>query len=245
VKAAGFIILTVSFMPPVFALQAQNDAVTTDNNTSQFQSAYRLAYLQQGGNKMSTALQKNLRKQFSAALETDVDIASLEVEYPGVTNAMVDAILPVAIRQAEDTMPDLLARIAKLYAANLTEGEINEVTAFVDTTSFQRLRTNLEKNLDMSDALAEGLEADVTAEDLNAMVFASAKKTVPDLSLADQLSLADMAVNPSFKKFTKLTPQRQKIEADWNNKSTPEEEAELEAVVTAAMEKFTGLDLEE
>ncbi len=210
----------------------------TSIEKAHYEAAYALADLRQGGPKMTPALIKTMRNQIHQIIKSDPDIAILENEYPGLINAGVDAMMPIVIRQTEAGMPTLFDRQAVLLIKNFSLREIQELDKIFKSPTFRRIRTAAQTNTNLSaveDVVNE--DRDINTSDIDRIQKDTVRNIVPTLSSADNAYLIKTSLNPTFKKFQKLMPQLNAIEAQWSNESTPEQDAEIEAAATKGYEE--------
>ncbi|MEO9467751.1 hypothetical protein [Parasphingorhabdus sp.] len=228
------------------AVQASDAEVADMRDSALFRAAHKLADIHVGGTKMSSEVQATVRTQLKDQFSKMEDFQYLEGEYPGVTQVVVDAAVPIAIRQTEDTIPEFIDRLAAFFAKKMTLDEINDLTDWLTKPTIKRVRSSMDSNFDLGEII-EGSVADedyqISADELERMTIKSAEQTVSKLSGEDIGMLVSFSKQESFKKYQSLKPQAMSIEAEWSNESTPAGEQELETAVTQAIENFTGLDL--
>ncbi len=210
----------------------------TSIEKAHYEAAYALVDLRQGGPKMTPALIKTMRNQIHQIIKSDPDIAILENEYPGLINAGVDAMMPIVIRQTEAGMPTLFDRQAVLLIKNFSLREIQELDKIFKSPTFRRIRIAAQSNVDIS-ALEDFVEVDrdINTSDLEQIQQDTVKNIMPTLSNADTAYLVKTSFNPTFKKFQKIMPQLNAIEAQWSNERTPEQDAEIEAAASKGYEE--------
>lgn len=223
-------------------------AATTPDPSSHLDAALAMANLSTGGVQLSTAMKQMIREQLLLGVAQDTSFQDLEEDFPGVTIAVVDALMPALTRQAEETMPALIASYAALYAEEMTAKEIAIATEWYSSSAYTRLRTTMESSFDLSkiiqDVMADS-ESEVSSEDLETIERSSAAKAVPVMALDDKAALMRFSETSAFAKIEALKPRTRLMEAQWSNKQNPEHEAELESITIKALEEFTGLDLSE
>lgn len=226
--------------------QTGNANVTDVRDSTLFRAAHKLADIHMGGTKMSSEAQATVRAQLMNQFSKMEDFLYLEQEYPGVTQAVADAAVPIAIRQIEDTTPDVIDRLAVLYSNNMTLEELEDLTEWLTTPTMTRVRSLMESNFDLGEIMAGAADDEdyqISTEALQRVKRGSAEEAVSSISPEDIAVIVSFSEQESFKKYLSIKPQAIAIETAWTNESTPAEEVELEAAVTQALENFTGLDL--
>ena len=215
---------------------------------SQFEAAYNMASLSVGGATLGPELQKVMREQLLEGFEQDPDFQAMELEFPGVTLAVVNAVLPVAVRQTDQNTPALIERLAKLYAAEMTADEIAVATEWFSSPAFSRISATMESNMDLSKIIRNSIadaESRVSSEDLDTIQNDSAAQSVSTMELADRAVLMRFSGTPAYAKLEALKSKSREIETIWTNENNPDHDAEMENIAIKALEEFTGLDLSE
>ncbi|WP_417620964.1 DUF2059 domain-containing protein [Parasphingorhabdus sp.] len=216
--------------------------------SSHFEAAYNMASLSVGGVKLSAAAKQVMHDQILQGFSQDADFQELEQEFPGVTVAMVDTFVPVAIRQTEETMPALIERLARLYAEKMTAEEIAVATEWYSSPAYSRINAIMESNMDLSQIIRKSIadsDSQVSDKDLEAMNQNSAAQSVSAMELADRSVLMQFSATSAFAKIEALKPKSLMIEAEWTNEDNPDHDAELENLTIRVLEEFTGMDLSE
>lgn len=207
-------------------------------DSPEYIAAYSLMDLRQGGAKLSPTLIRNLRNQVHGLLKNDASLALLEEEYPGLINAGLDEMMPIVVRQTESGMPDLFARQAELIAKNMSLSEIKKIRKVFESPTFRRIRTAAQTDTDIT--VVENIvdeDRDFNQADIDRIQRDTVKNILPKLSKEDNLFLIKTGLNPTFRKFQKLLPRLNAIEARWSNEETPEETAEIEEAAARGYEK--------
>lgn len=254
----GFALLSLPVVPGQMAMsqtapversaEANERPEIATAQSDHFKAAYQMASLSVGGVALSPAVKQIMHQQLLQGFAEDAGFQELEHEFPGVTLAIVDAVLPVAVRQTEQNTPDLIERLAALYAAEMTTAEIAMATEWFSSAAFSRFNAAMESNLDLSkiirDAIADA-ETQISSEDLDTIQNDSAAQSASEIELADQAALMRFSETPAFAKLEALKPKSMAIETAWTNEEKPEDAAEIENITIKTMKEFTGLDLNE
>ena len=211
------------------------------------QAAYDMLVLQNGGTGISPSLSRGLEQQIGDALRNDGEILEMETEFPGLVEHLVKAVTPIALRQVNDTMPDLFQRQAVYYAEKMTAAEISAATAFYSRPEYPAIQKKVQSKVDVTEIMTEAVrsgdeEFKITGDALNDVGRNAATQALSEFTAQEFKLLLEFGLSPHGRKLTLLRPGATNIEAQWSNESTPEEDKELEDVVIKAMSEFTGLD---
>lgn len=219
---------------PIFA-PSQKSEVKRD--CPQYIAAYSLMEMRYGGSKFSLKLINNLRNQIRGFHNNDTTLLLLEKEYPGLINAGLDEMMPVIVRQTEINWPILFARQARFISKNMTLREIQELDKILRSPTFRHLRTAIETNIDIS-SVNELVSEDrgFNESDIVRIHTDTMSNVKPTLSKEDNLYLIEVRLNPAFRKFQKLLPRLNAIEAQWSSEETKEEAAEIEEAAARGYE---------
>lgn len=229
----------------VHAHMLQEDSAGQADKDALYAAAYKMARLQQGEPEFSDTLKASLASQIRTAYAQVPEFSAIEEESPGFIDAMIDGIVPIIVKQTVNSYPVLYERLAKFYAANMDLQEIEEATKFFATDSYSTIRESAENNLDITDMLSDiskDEDADITSEQLESLVENSITKSVGGWDKQVRTDLLKFAFTPTGRKMNELRAQRNQIEADWANESSPEEDLELEQAVEKIILQYTQSD---
>jgi hypothetical protein len=227
---------------PAFAgIHADGPLIQSSEEDALYKAAYEMAILQQGDANFSDELLASMSSQIYIAYSEIPEFAELEEASPGFLDALVAAVIPVIVKQTTDSYPALYDNLAKFYAKNLELEDIENATRFFATDSYRVIRESTENNLDMSSILSGAVEdpdGNISSDDLEKLVENSVAQSVGGWDKQVRTDLLKFAFTPTGRKMTSLRAQRNQIEADWANESTPEEDRELEEVLENVILKF-------
>ena len=244
---SGIALLSLPVVPAQMAL-SQPATPEASAQSDHFKAAYQMASLSVGGVALSPAVQKVMHQQLLQGFAQDGSFQELEMQYPGLTLAIVDAVLPIAVQQTEQNRPALIERLATLYAAEMTAIEIAVATEWFASPAFSRLKASMESNMDLSkiirDAIAHA-ESQVSSDDLDTIRQNSAARSASAMELEDQAVLMQFSRTPAFAKFESLKPRSMAIETAWTNEQESDQDTKIEKVTIKTIEEFSGLDLSE
>lgn len=188
-----------------------------------------------------------LVRSFESTLRSTVkgseNYQALERDHPGISDAVVDAMLKVAKADAVADMPKLRQRYANFFASRFSPEETAEMMRFYSSPAGQRLVMAKFAKLDAglaASGIAKNPEAAVSSGQIREMNRTAANSISNEMSAEDLAALAAFAQTPVFAKVTQARPAMEQLEADIANEADPELDAALEAAVMEVMTKFTG-----
>lgn len=223
---------TIITSPPPIASVAAGKKVEKGEQSTFYKAAYELVDLQQGGPELSPMLIESMREQFKKILSGGDAYGSLEVIYPGLIDAILDDLIPIVVRQTNRTLPNLFERQARLLGENFSLIELKNLERLFSSPTFRRIRLAGESNLDvgsLDDLINQDRE--INTSDLQNVRNDTVNNLLPTLSDTDNKYLIKAYANPVFRKYSQFKPRLDKIEAEWSNESTPEDELEIDQVI--------------
>lgn len=177
--------------------------------------------------------------ELAASMRADPEMAETEREYPGFIDHIIAQMRPTIERQVITSLPTLWNRLARIYDANLTPAEIEQAQRYYGSSAGSRLISAVSRHFDFKPMLSEAAQdEDISAKSMRQGLAAGMPAIIAQLSSEDQAALMAFARTPAFAKIQKINPEVVQVKAAWMNESSPEEEAELEAVVKKAAEEF-------
>ncbi|MEH6789823.1 hypothetical protein [Parasphingorhabdus sp.] len=228
------------------AAQTGDASAISASASAHYEAAYKMTSLSIGGVLLSPEIKQLMRKQLLEEFAQNEDFQTLEHDYPGIANAVVDVVLPVSVKHTEQNTPALIERLAKLYAAEMTSEDIAVATAWFSSPAFSRLSATMESNLDLSEIIRGSLtdtNRQVSGEDLDNMERNSAARSSSDMALEDRAAMMRFSGTSAYAKLEALKPRSQMIETEWTNEEHSEQMAELDEAAISSIEAFTNLDL--
>ncbi|WP_448659532.1 hypothetical protein ACPVPU_03445 [Sphingomonas sp. CJ99] len=179
--------------------------------------------------------------EMRAGLLADADVEALEKDYPGIVAHMLVRMRPVIERQVETSLPDLWQRTALLFDAKMTPEEIEQAYTYYTSPAGQRLISKVHERFDVKPMIAQVLsdpDSNVTTDSIRQGLANTIPSIVAEFSSEDQIALLAFTRTSAFEKIKALNPLLAQTKTEWSNESTPEEDAEIERVVTEAVEQF-------
>ena len=99
--------------------------------------------------------------------------------------------------------------------------------------------------MDLSAAVSDVMKGgEITDRALVAGLRGSAAGLAAALSAAEERECARFLATPSGKKLIAISRQARAVAVQWSNESSPEQDAEIERVMTEVMERFIGKKLQ-
>ncbi|MCA1198755.1 hypothetical protein K9B35_12315 [Sphingomonas sp. R647] len=177
--------------------------------------------------------------ELAESMRADPEMAETEREYPGLIDHIAAQMRPTIERQVMASLPTLWNRLARIYDANLTPAEIDQAQRYYGSSAGSRLIRAVSRHFDYKPMLSESAQdEDVSTTSMRQGLAAGMPAIIAQMSSEDQAALMAFARTPTFTKIQKINPEIARVKAAWVNESTPEADAELEAVVTKAAEEF-------
>ncbi|HKX92685.1 MAG TPA: DUF2059 domain-containing protein [Sphingomicrobium sp.] len=204
-------------------------------------AALELARLLYSEESQVAIAERMVDTDMAAAFRANPDFQALEIDYPGVTDAVLKEMKPVLIRYTRAELPTYYDRVATLIASRLDAAEIADLTQFYQTPLGQKLRRGMQDNVTVKAMLTEvTTEPDkptsYSAVDADHRAATDAAKKLIDKG--DEPALIAFAKKPYFARLAAMGPAMRKLEQDFMNEPAPEFEAEIEAIVKATFARF-------
>jgi hypothetical protein len=168
------------------------------------------------------------------------DFQALEVKYPGISLELARGMMPVINRSARERLPVLWQRQADFYSKHFSASELDTLNAFYQSSTGQKLIRSMIANIDPKAMIAEAKQssdfkfgADSALTDIKATVPAALKQ----MDDADKAVLEKLGRSGLMTKMQAIAPETQAIAIAWMNESAPWEDAELDKVIQAVLQR--------
>lgn len=174
-------------------------------------------------------------------LQSDSEIASMEADYPGITQYLMLELRSEVEKQVTDSLPALWDSLARLFVKTMNERQLAEALAYYSSDSGKRLIVATLENANYSrltKAMIDNPEGNITGNDLSNSMRAGVGKTVSAMSAEDQSALLAFSKTEAYGKVRELGPKVQAVSAEWANESSPENEQRIEKIAGQAVEAF-------
>jgi hypothetical protein len=154
------------------------------------------------------------------------------------------AIAPEIERDFKTQLPEHWAKLADIYSSGMTLQQIDHAVGFMGGPTGRKMVRLMNEGLA---APSIGLAAEAAGSDISASGFAKAKVEAAEtmargLTEDEQKQVVAFGASPAGKALLSLGPQVQQASLEWMNKSDPETDARLEALMTKAIENFVAAD---
>lgn len=221
--------------PPSPSVQAADEALRAD--------AMELARVLNPEGPMIEMAVANFGASMRSVMETSDEYRTLEKEYPGISEALVEAMIQAMRADLVAGMPALRRRYARFYAEQFSPGETAQLIGFYSSKAGQRLIAAKFSKLDAKPLMSEFAEApdtQVSKQHIRDLNRAATNSILPEMSSEDRAALLEFAKQPVFIKLTKARGAFEQLEAEIANEPDPELDQALEAATNAVFLKFTG-----
>jgi len=181
------------------------------------------------------------RKAVLAVPTLDEDSRQLEKEYPGIFAATWAAIEPQLRKSLGAENERYWAALEDLYISRLNEPEAQALLKFYRSPTGQKLIRNLHMNVDVMPIIPQVLNSNsgaVSADQMRAVTDAAKVKALQSLEADDMDSFQELSTGLSLQKLGEIGQATEKLTLEWVNKSDPEFDSRLEALMTKAMEDY-------
>jgi hypothetical protein len=171
---------------------------------------------------------------------TNEDIKALEVEHPGISLEMARGMMPIINRSARERLPVLWQRQADLYGKHFSASELDTLNAFYQSPTGQKLISAMMANIDPKAMVAEAKRSDdfkISATSVLTDIKAAVPDMLKQMDDTDNAALEKLGRSGLMTKMKVLAPATQTTALAWMNESAPWEDAELEKVIEAIVQR--------
>lgn len=201
-----------------------------------------------GGVDPDVMFARTLDELRRAMLAGDPQSAALEAAYPGVLQAMVEAMGPVLRRHSDRLTGEMYLQMAALLADNLTAAEAREAAAFYRSPIGRRVMLSVQNNYsqtavgDAAVASVLGGSLNISEEAVAADLATSSRAAIRDISAADMATMnRDFASATWPPKLLQLQGEMARIRTAMENAPVnPTDEAEMQQATMAAINRFVA-----
>ena len=202
--------------------------------------AIELARLMSPSDLLVDMEMREFDKYFVPSLRSDPELKSMEVEYPGLFEAMHKASRGLVVEATKRSAAKVHAAVAKLIEASFAPADVTELTDFyrspVGLKTVQQMAASADAGQIYQQAVGED-EFKLTENQISAQIQESARKAVQTFTPDEQTEMMLFMAKPSFGKLAKAQPQIRKILADEFNAPDPDFDRQVEQAMGAAIEK--------
>ena len=181
------------------------------------------------------------KEGFFKLLEEDADSASLEADYPGISQAIWDAMEPLMRESTAADMPKLWDALANLYIERLTPAEIAGLRRFYGSPAGRKMVRLMNEKTDVGaiiEATAKSANGEISREAFEKAQKPARAAAARAIGPEDEAALADLSKSIPMPKLYALGAEVQRITFAWMNAPDPEFDAKLEKVVGDRVASF-------
>jgi hypothetical protein len=179
-------------------------------------------------------------KHFVSSLRSDPDMKSLDVQYPGIFEAMHKASRGLVAEAMGRSVGKIHASVAKLIETSFTPADLVELSDFYRSPIGQKTIQQMAASADAGQVYQRAIEErefKLTEDQIAAQVHDNAQKAVQTFTPEEQTEMMLFMAKPSFGKLARVQPQIQKILAEEFNAPDPEFDRQVEQAMGAAIEQ--------
>jgi hypothetical protein len=225
---------------PEGAAQAHSGSTSADRNSPAYKASFELSKMLRSEENTKAGFEGAFGSSMIETILKNPSAVSLEKDYPGITQSMIDAMRPVAERASLAQLPELWAEMASLFASRLTVEEIAVARAYYDSTSGRRLISSTIARYDYRALLQDAAKNDwqFKPETLKVSGTSNISTVVGDMTTAEQATLMEFSKTSAFGKIRDLNPKLFELAAKFANAASPDDEAELEKIARESIKAF-------
>lgn len=227
------ILLALSVVTPLNTASAQPTDVTRVRATDAYD---RLAAALVVQDRMLAQARPFAQATVATMLESEKGLADLNQQFPGLDQAMVDALQPLMRDAMLKTIPLYQEDLAHFYRKNLSVEVANTSADFWTSPSGKRALdevTSLRSNNSVISSLVS--QRNPTTADLAADAKSSVGRYQAEVSERSKLALTVFYLTKAGKSLFALNPEKQKIDAKWVGYSPPGMDKQIELAMMLAM----------
>ncbi len=211
------------------------------SQSPQYDAALVLAKALRSEENMVAESRYAFEGQMATALQKDKNVATLEGEYPGITNYMLTAMRSEIEQQIVSSLPILWKEMATLISSEMSLSEIGQAHQYYTSPSGRRLVASVLSHYDYGGLVSDTMKSStfaVTPHGIKSNLESRIGKVIAEMTVEDKQALMVFTKTSAFTKIQALNPRILDITASWANRSTPEEEARLDTIAVDAAETF-------
>lgn len=180
-------------------------------------------------------------RYFVASMIKNADVAALEKEYPGITEAMYRSARPFLIEAERRNAAKTQEMLAALYVRELNAADIATLQTFFTSPTGHKVIREMFNPIAVkhtAEAIAADPEADIKAETLIVGQAQAVGRMVAALTADDEKVAAALLETPAGKKWHALTPKVQAMSVELVNTDHPDIQAKVDAAMQTAADRF-------
>jgi len=173
----------------------------------------------------------SFRLQMRAGFSSNPGLAQLESEHPGILDAVLRRIQPLLADEMTKLVPDMIDRIAAIYAERLTVPEMREAAIFYRSPLGQRVIAGIN-----AQAFKQGVDigmrnaddgSDTTARQVQSVATSAGWTALSTFSAQERTEILRFSTAPTGRRLSALAPAVSATVAAWVNEPRPEVQARI------------------
>lgn len=181
-------------------------------------------------------------KALAAILKKDQSFAELETKFPGIAEKMSARMKPILESALRKRLPTMWQRMGEVYARELTDKQITDLTAFLSSPAGQKFINAMNRKADVS-ALLEDLDKSdgkISKDGFSDVTRTAAVGAVDELTPTEQADLLRFATGDLMAAMKRVGPLVMEITRAWANEADPETDKQMELVASSLVEEFSS-----
>lgn len=171
----------------------------------------------------------------------NADVQAMETRHPGITRAIGDAMMPIAVRSMRERLPELWRRQALVYGARFTDSELETLSVFYGSPTGRKILDTMQKAMGHKAMVAEAAASPdfrFGVQSVQKDKEAAAQIMVKALDDGDMMVLAMLQKTGLVDRIKAVGTETQANALAWYDEQTPWEEAETEKALAGVMARF-------
>ena len=235
------VLLAAAALSAPAAALAASPAAATALDPAAKKAALKLARILYTEESQLRMAGRMIDETIAPALRKDENFAALELDYPGITNAMIAEMRPLLEGYVREALPDYYDRVAALLGSKLTAAEIDDLAGFYLSPTGRKLLKGVHENY-RGEAMIDEVLADPDAPTSYSAMSkdhrAAVGEAVKLIDNSDTDALIALGKKPYAARLRALGPEMRKLDQDFTNAPAPEFERRVEDTLVLAMERF-------
>jgi hypothetical protein len=183
-------------------------------------------------------------KFLSAMIEQfrkDAEIMEMDASYPGLVDALAAAMQPIIRAESARVLPLYRDELTKLYSANLSAAEAQQITTFLHSAAMQHFKALLAQGRTFDSSARDALQgSSISQSAMTNDIRFSALKASLKLGGDDMVQVKEFFASPLGIKLSSLNSQKLAIDQRWTNYISPDGEKEIKPAVLDTMISHIG-----
>ncbi|MEO1045940.1 MAG: DUF2059 domain-containing protein [Pseudomonadota bacterium] len=227
---------------------AEAAAAAPEATPAVLQKSRQLALLVAPIDMIIEANAENTRKSMATMAETDSTLKVLLSTYPGIDEAMYNALIPIVDQALIARHDDLVSRVSAIYVKTFTEAELDKILETYDSDLGRKIVALEYGSVDPMALFDEeddsGDVPQISEDKAMSELNATSLKIFSGLTLEERRQVIAFNLTPAGQKFSKASMEVARETIDWTNtlvaETAPTTNAAIEQAVIKFIEEFDG-----